>query len=179
MSGQVAVMSINEKLFQMLMAKNPDASFAMEESFPFSSLYGNATTLGPVMELGVKGNETSLTPDAAARSAEYWQSAAQQLLSNPDIPEDSDPRKAYAKLISSQAGLLAQQQFTAEAEQEYRLAQQLCPTSPEVVFRYTTLLLNEHRAEDALAVAENAVNAAPDNQQFQALLTQLRRHKEQ
>src|SRR6185436_7044830 len=28
-SGQVAVMAINEKLFQMLMEKNPDATFAM------------------------------------------------------------------------------------------------------------------------------------------------------
>src|ERR1043166_7716325 len=51
--GQVAVMSTNEKLFQKLMAKNPDASFAMEESFPFASMYATTTTLGPVMEMGV------------------------------------------------------------------------------------------------------------------------------
>ena len=35
-TGQAAVMAINEKLFQLFMEKNPDASFAMEESFPFN-----------------------------------------------------------------------------------------------------------------------------------------------
>src|SRR5437773_797968 len=53
-SGQVAVMAINEKMFQMLLDKNPDASFAIEQSFPFESTYANATPLGPIMELRVR-----------------------------------------------------------------------------------------------------------------------------
>jgi hypothetical protein len=36
-SGQVAVMAINEKLFQTLMQNNPGVSFATEQSFPFPS----------------------------------------------------------------------------------------------------------------------------------------------
>ena len=36
-SGQTSVMAINEKLFQRLLEKNPDASFAIEQSFPFKS----------------------------------------------------------------------------------------------------------------------------------------------
>jgi hypothetical protein len=36
-SGQVEVMAINEKLFQLFMEKNPNASFAIEESYPFES----------------------------------------------------------------------------------------------------------------------------------------------
>ena len=51
--------------------------------------------------------------------------------------------------------------------------------NPEVVFRYTSLLMNENRLGDALAVAQSAVNAAPDNQQFQSLLNQLKAHKGQ
>src|SRR5437899_5063592 len=50
-SGQVAVMAINERLLQTLMSKNPDASFAIEESFPFKSTYAGAVPLGPIMEL--------------------------------------------------------------------------------------------------------------------------------
>jgi len=38
-SGQMAVMAINERLFQTLLDKNPDASFAIEQSFPFKSMY--------------------------------------------------------------------------------------------------------------------------------------------
>jgi hypothetical protein len=178
-SGQVAVMGINQKLFELLMSKNPDASFAMEESFPFSSIYGNATTLGPIMELGVNDPQNALNSDTAAQAVNYWRDAAQQLLSNPDTPDDSAARKAYSKLISSQAGLLADHNLAAEAEQEYQLARQVCPTSPEAVFRYTNLLMNENRLGDALAVAQNAVNAAPDNQQFQSLLNQLKKHNGQ
>jgi len=37
-SGQAAVMAINEKLFQTFMQNNPGASFAMEESFTGSTL---------------------------------------------------------------------------------------------------------------------------------------------
>ena len=38
-SGQVAVMAINENLMKTLMSKNPGLSFALQESFPFKSTY--------------------------------------------------------------------------------------------------------------------------------------------
>lgn len=173
-SGQIAVMAINERLFKTLMGKNPDASFAMEESFPFSSIYGTAAPLGPVMELGVQDEQKALTAAGAAQSVDYWRTAAQKLLADPDSAPDSDPRKAYSKLISSQAGLLEQQKFLSEAEQAYRLANEVCPISPEAVFRLVNLLLSQNRISDALPVAENAVKAAPDNGQFQGLLKQLK-----
>jgi tetratricopeptide (TPR) repeat protein len=172
-SGQVAVMAINEKLFQMLMDKNPSASFAMEESFPFNSLYGAATPLGPVIEMGSSQQRSDLNATQAAQSVDYWQTAAQQLLSDPDTPEGSDARKAYSKLISSQAGLLADHGLPSEAEQEFRTALQLTPDSPEAVFRYVNLLMSQNRAADALPVVENAIKAAPDNQQLQGLRNNL------
>jgi hypothetical protein len=178
-SGQVAVMGINEKLFQLLMTKNPGASFAMEESSPFSNLYGNATTLGPVLEMNSKNDQNALTADRAAQAVDYMRGAVDQLLSNPETPADSDARKAYAKLISSQAGLLVDHQLPAQAEQEFQLAQQLWPDSPEIIFRYTDLLLNQHRIDDALAIAANAARAAPENKQFQGLVEQLRKQKGQ
>jgi len=173
-SGQVAVMNINEKLFQILMDKNPDASFAMEESFPFPSMYANATTLGPVLEMRADG-QSVLTSERAAQSVDYWREAAQQLLSDPEITADSDPRKAYSKLVSSQAGVLQQQNFTAQAEQAFQIAIELCPTSPEAVFRYTNLLMSQNRSADAVPIAEAATKAAPNNQQFQDLLQQLQK----
>src|SRR3954465_12417429 len=51
-SGQIAGMSINEKLFQTLMRNNPHLSFGMEESYPLKAVYGNAAPLGPIMDLG-------------------------------------------------------------------------------------------------------------------------------
>ncbi len=176
-SGQVAVMSINERLFQTLMDKNPDASFAMEESFPFSSMYGSAAPLGPVMELRVQDAQGGLTSEQAAQSVDYWRTAAQQLLSDPETPEGSDARKAYSKLVSSQGGLLLDRKFNTEAEQAFRIATEICPDSPEAVFRYTNLLLAQNRAVEALPIVEGAMRAAPDNKQFQDLLRRLRSFK--
>ena len=172
-SGQVAVMAINEKLFQMLMDKNPNASFAMEESFPFKSMYGAASPLGPVIEMGPLQQQSDLNATQAAQSVDYWQTAAQQLLSDPETPQGSDARKAYSKLISSQAGLLADHGLPAEAEQEFRIALQITPDSPEAVFRYINLLLSQSRVADALPIVENAIKAAPDNEQLQGLRNNL------
>jgi tetratricopeptide (TPR) repeat protein len=172
-SGQIAVMAINEKLFQMLMDKNPNASFAMEESFPFQSMYGSASALGPIIEMGSAQQQSDLNATQAAQSVDYWQTAAQQLLSDPETPQGSDARKAHSKLISSQAGLLVDHGLSAEAEQEFRIALQLTPESPEAVFRYINLLMSQNRVADALPVVENAIKAAPDNQQFQGLRNNL------
>jgi tetratricopeptide (TPR) repeat protein len=173
LSGQIAVMAINEKLFQMLMDKNPNASFAMEESFPFQSMYGSASPLGPIIEMGSAQQQSDLNATQAAQSVDYWQTAAQQLLSDPETPQGSDARKAYSKLISSQAGLLADHGLPAEAEQEFRIALQLTPESPEAVFRYVNLLMSQSRVADALPIVENAIKAAPDNQQLQGLRNNL------
>jgi tetratricopeptide (TPR) repeat protein len=173
-SGQVAVMAINEKLFQMLMAKNPDAAFAMEESFPFISLYANAKPLGPVIEMGSSGEQAALSADQAAQSVNYWRTAADQLLADSEAPDGSDARKAYAKLVSSQAGLLADHQLTAEAEQEFRIALEIYPASPEALFRYVNLLTGQSRADEALPLVEKAIKSSPDDQALQGLLNNLK-----
>src|SRR5678815_2904776 len=53
----------------------------------------------------------------------------------------------------------------------------LCPYSPEAVFRYVNLLIAEARSEDALRVAEAALNVAPKNGQFKGLVQPLRNGK--
>jgi tetratricopeptide (TPR) repeat protein len=166
-------MAINEKLFRMLMAKNPDAAFAMEESFPFNSLYGSAKPLGPIIEMGAPEQQWSASPEQVTQSVDYWRTTADQLLADPDTPEGSDARKAYSKLISSQAGLLVDHQLPAEAEQEFRIALEISPESPEAVFRYVNLLMSQNRTADALPVVERAIKAAPDNNQLQGLRNSL------
>ena len=168
--GQVAVMSINEQLMQMLLQKNPDLSFALEESFPFKSLYPAATTLGPVTEIN-GGQANPLTTDAAAQSLDYWRATTQDLLAETDTA--SAPRDAYAKLILAQANLFQDHNLTAEATQAYQLANSLDPAQPEAVFLYAGALLKQQRFEDAQQVAQTAVSLAPDNPQFAQLLRQL------
>jgi len=173
-SGQVSVILINENLLQALMDNNPGLSFALEESFPLKSTYAGAAPLGPIMELRVPpDDEQGLTAQTAAQTVNYWQSAAAQLLDDPADP-DSEAFKAYAKMAAAQASLLADHQFPSEAEAAYQLANQICPSLPEAVFSYTSLLVGQDRIAEAIQVVQTAVNAAPANQQFAALLQQLK-----
>jgi hypothetical protein len=62
-SGQISVMDINERLFKMLLEKNPELSFAMEESFPFRSVLADASPLGPIMEVRPRDQQNAFTPE--------------------------------------------------------------------------------------------------------------------
>jgi hypothetical protein len=173
--GQVAVMAINERLFQMIMDKNPDLSFALEESFPFKSTYPNAAPLGPIMELGVQDAQKTFTAEAAAQTVDYWQATTQSLLADSETPGDSEALRAYCKMATAQARLLADHNFTAEAEETYRLATDIGPSNPGAVFAYVLFLTDQKRFAEAIPVLETAANGAPDNPQFRDLLQNLKR----
>ena len=172
-SGQVAVMAINENLMQTLMNKNPGLSFALQESFPFKSTYQDAAPLGPIMELQAPDVQATFTATAAAQALDYWRNATQQLPIGSETSEDQEVLRAYSKLATAQAALLAAHNFSAEAEQTYRLATEICPYSPEAVFSYVNLLATQQRFAEAVPVVETAVRAAPDNQQLHDLLDTL------
>lgn len=84
---------------------------------------------------------------------------------------------AYGKLIASQAGLLIERGYTAEAEQTLLLANQMAPTSPEAVYRYLNLLLDQGRLQEAIPIAENAMRLDGENKQFQELVRDLQNMK--
>jgi len=52
----------------------------------------------------------------------YWRDLAQQLLSDPETPDDSSVRKAYAHMAQAQANLFANHNLNDQAEQAYRVA---------------------------------------------------------
>jgi tetratricopeptide (TPR) repeat protein len=160
-SGQVAVMAINEYLLRAIMAKNPDFSFALEESFPLRSTYPNAMPLGALMELGVPDVQNSFTRETAVQALNYWRDTAQQVLSDVEAGADSADRLTYAKMAAAQAALLADHQYSAEAEQAYRLAVQISPASPEAVYGLGQLLATTGRAEEARQFVADFERAHP------------------
>jgi len=174
-SGQVAVMAINEQLLQTLLQKNPDATFALTESFPLKSLYAGATTLGPITELRAGDPADALTPERAAQSLDYWRSTTQTLLAGTEAA--SAPRDAYAKLILGQASLFEDRKLTAAAEQAYQLVTSLSPGNPEGVFSYVKLLTDQQRYDEARQLVQTAIAAAPNNQLFPEVLIQLNKMK--
>jgi predicted Zn-dependent protease len=82
---------------------------------------------------------------------------------------------AYSKLASSQAGLLLERGYVAEAEQAFQSAYAIAPTSPEAVFRYVNLLVSQNRPQDALPIAEAASRTEPGNKQFSNLVRELQK----
>jgi thioredoxin-like negative regulator of GroEL len=143
------------------MDKNPDLSFALEESFPLKSTYANAVPLGPLMQLGVPDVQNSFTSEKAAQAVSYWRDTAQQVLSEPEAGADSPDRLTYAKMAAAQASLLVDHQYSAEAEQAYRLAMQISPASPEAVYGLGQLLANTGRADEARQLVADFERAHP------------------
>lgn len=129
-SGQVAVMSINEILLRTLQDKNPNLSFALEESFALDSTYVGARPLGPILELRARDSSQPLTPEQANQVVDYWRRLSESALADPEISEAQAARRAYANMASAQAALLNRERFSAQAQQTYRLARQLAPHSP-------------------------------------------------
>ena len=161
-SGQVAVMDINETLLQNLMARNPDLSFALEESFPLKSTYQGAVPLGPIMELRAADGQNALTAERAAQSVDYWRTTTQQMLSDPEAASSPETLKTWSKMAVGQANLLAERNYTAEAEQTYRLSMEMWPRNIESVGNLSDLLLRTGRGDEARRLVEDFTRNNPD-----------------
>jgi hypothetical protein len=163
-SGMVSVMSINQNLLRALMQKNPDLSFAVQESFPFKDTYSDALPLGPLMELGANDGQNNFTSERAAQSLQYWQTTAQQVLSDPEAANSPDALKSYAKDATSAAHLLAAHSFNDEAEQAYNVATQLWPGDPEAVSGLADVLAGTGRENQARQLLVDFAQKFPDEQ---------------
>jgi hypothetical protein len=161
-SGQVAVMAINERLLQMLMEKNPQLSFAVQESSPLPGTYADALPLGPLMELRAQDGQNTFTAERAAQSLDYWRNAAQQILADPEAAASETALKSYSHDAVSAANLLAAHRFDAEAEQAYRLATQLWPGNPEPVGHLGELLVRAGRENEARQLFDQFTRQYPD-----------------
>jgi hypothetical protein len=160
-SGQVAVMAINERILQSIMDGNPGKSFALEESFPLLSTYPSAAPLGPIMELRAADGPNAFTSESASKALEYWRTTTQALTADSEAPEGSDVRKTYSHMASAQANLLANHNYTAEAEQTYRLAMEIEPSNQEAVYSLAGLLNTTGRSDEAHQLVDSFAREHP------------------
>jgi len=161
-TGMVGVMAINEKLLQALMEKNPDLSFAVQESYPMKGMYADALPLGPLMELRAQDAQNTFTAERAAQSLDYWRTAAQNVLADPEATGSAAALKSYSHDATSTANLLAAHNYTAEAEQAYRLSNQLWPGNPEPVGGLAAILARAGRAAEARQMLDDFARNYPD-----------------
>lgn len=163
--GQIAVMSINEKLLQALMAKNPDLNFAIQESTPLLGTYAGALPLGPLMELGAQNAQNAFTAERAAQSLDYWRNAAQGIFSDPEAIGSTYALKSYSHDTVAAANLLAAHHFTAEAEEAYHIAAQLWPGNAESVAGLAGILLRDGREAEARQLIQDFNLKHPDQRE--------------
>jgi len=163
-SGTVAVMAINERLLEMLMQKNPELSFALQESFPLRGTYEDALPLGPLMELSARDEQNTFTASHATQYLDYWRETAQRVLSDGEGVGSDTALKSYSHDTVSAANLLAAHNFNAEAEQAYRLATQLWPENPESVGGLANLLAASGRQSEAQRILDDFNRQYPGRQ---------------
>ncbi len=150
----IALWKVNEMLLQILLRKNPNVPFAIEESFPLKSTYTNSTTLGPIIELGVSQAPNTLNAERVTKSIDYWRGAAQQLLSQPEISKWPAVRLAYAKMALGQARLFDECGYKTGAEDVSRLAYKICPDNEEIVFGLAGILFHAGHADEAMRLEQ-------------------------
>lgn len=160
-SGQVAVMSINERLLQKLLEKNPDMPFALEESSSLKSTYAGAAPLGPILELRATSGQNPVSPAQAAQAMDYWSAQAQALAGEDPA---SDVRKTYAHMAAAQANFFTDQHLNAEAERAYRLASEMSPGYLEPVGGLFKLLVEGGRANEAEQLLKTFAARNPNQQ---------------
>jgi hypothetical protein len=91
----------------------------------------------------------------------------------------------YSKVRSSIAGVYAWRARESKASEKVRMLEAadfafrqafaLCPTSPEVVFRYVNMLVEQKRLDDALLLAETAAKMGSFGEQIDNLIREIQR----
>jgi tetratricopeptide (TPR) repeat protein len=98
---------------------------------------------------------------------------------------DDQAQKAFSKLRSSIGGVYSwrlanartpeeHQRMFREADFAFRQAFAYCPYSPEAMFRYTTLLVNAGRTDDAILITETGLRFDEDNLTIRNWVDQLK-----
>lgn len=163
--GQAAVMAINERLLAGLMDKNPELSFALQESSPLTGTYAEALPLGPLMELRAKAEGNDLTAARAGETLAYWEQAAGEILGDATTMVSPVALKSYSHDAVAGGNLLESHGHLAQAEATFRLARQISPGNPEPVFRLGQLLDRIGRTQEARALVEEFFTAHPEQRE--------------
>ena len=114
----------------------------------------------------------------------YLSNKAKDFKGDREFVSDVEARKAFSHFRACIGGLYwwrathstsgtGRERMTTEADFAFRQAFAICPSNPEVIFRYTGLLMANDRAAEAVIVAETARSLDPGNPQFQQVLQQI------
>ena len=133
---------------------------------------------------GWLNDDTPVSDVAAFAEKVYLRRDLSGFTGDPRFVQNDFACKSFSKLRSSIAGIYMWRLDQAVGDEEkermaraadfaFRQAWALCPTSPEVVFRYINFLVKQKRNSDALLVATTCLKLDPNNAQIKNLVRQL------
>jgi hypothetical protein len=153
-AGQISVMKINGLLCKIIVDKNPDREFYIEESFPLDWMFPYLSPNGLIMKIN-RQPLASLSDELVQRDHEYWSRYLRPLLGDwlnydtsvaevasfaekiylkhdlggftgdPQFVEDTWAQKAFSKLRSSIAGNYSWRMTNASTpDEKKRMAQE-------------------------------------------------------
>ena len=88
------------------------------------------------------------------------------MLTDPASANSEPALRSYSHDANATANLLAAHNFTAEAEQAYRLATQIYPGNPESVSGLAELLAQKGQQEQARQLLQDFARRYPDQQKL-------------
>ena len=157
--GNAAVMGLNQRLLQLILEKNPELSFILQESFPLKETYAEAAPAGPVMQLRARDSSDPLPQAEASKSVDYWRSITSQMTS---ATHSDESLKNYSHMAVAHGNLLAHNGHSAAAEQTYQLSLQIYSRNIDTVLNYHQFLLQNDRAPEASHLLQNFKTQNPD-----------------
>ena len=171
-SGNAAVMDLNEGLSREIFENNPGCDFYLEESYPVPWMDAFLEPAGLAMRLRRQGRDLDAL---AGRDADFWDWTCRRLALRRDYRRDFAAQKSFSKLRSASAGVYARNNRPKEAEAAFRQASVLYPVSSEVVFRrIQESLLPAYRFRDALRLIRAYRQADPNNLKAEQLEARVR-----
>ena len=125
------------------------------------------------MELGARNDQNSFTAERAGQSVDWWRNTTQQVLSDPEAAASEDALRSYSHDAVAAANLLAAHNFSAEAEEAYRLSAQLWSANPESVNGLAGLLAASGRMNEAQQLLDDFAQTHPDERKAMEQISAL------
>jgi predicted Zn-dependent protease len=154
-------MDLNQRLLQLILEKNSDLGFILQESFPLTGTYDQATPAGPIMELRARTDSEPLSTEAASGALDYWRSVATQV--SAATPSD-ETLKNYSHMAVAHGNLLAHNGHPHAAEQTYQISLQIFPRNVDTLINYRRFLLDQGRPTEAATLLNTFRTQHPDLQ---------------
>jgi tetratricopeptide (TPR) repeat protein len=171
--GTTDVFDINGIVAQKMFEKNKkDHTFYIEQSVPITWMYPYLRPWGLILKLNPTPMD-AIPPEDIAKDRKFWTDYANKLLSNPRFRIDDMAVLNFGKLAFWHSDLYRYRGLLDDEEYWLKISLALCPQLPDAVNVMTHLLVQERRYDEALTVAQNAVEADPSNDAFPIAITAI------